>query len=841
MKPRPLLLIATVISLFFLLACREDTTTATTHQSPTTAMSVTTLPLTTLTSSAVSTTSGTVTTTDNPYFISNPGFEAGVLSDWTVLSGNAFSDATVTSSSEVTLGIPYNKVGNYFLGGAPEAYTGRVRSESFILQGSGYVSFLLGGGYLSTLCYVAIVEEDTNLELFRIGNEAYAEISETTHPAQMTRHYIDLRAHLGKNIYYLIVDEATANGGYINVDEFISFYYTVPDMTDGIIATNIRPVFPPLSGIPNVLYNGAFQSGTLAGWTVIGETGVFRDSHINLDKRLSNRPDETKIGVLRSSAFKVAGKNIISFRLGATKHADLTYLSLKLVGTNEEIFRTYSDRWRDAHEEATHLYYVDLRAYAGEAVYLELVDNARGDWGLITLEQVVTYYETDPVINDEIAWNLLWETSATRDYAAMRAYVDPLIAGIADETERLTFQKTFYATIDGIQNFKGSWPGVLDYKDNGMTFVYTGDIQAMWLRDSSAQVLPYLQFLKIDDDVKHMVRGLLLQQFEQIRRDPYANAFNPDGSVFERKFEIDSLCYPLWLASEYYQRTGDDTIFDYFFELTVKKVVATLKQEQDHSDANYRIENEHDRSIGSHAFNPESKLIWSGYRPSDDVCYYKYFIPGNMFAVATLEKMVHLFEALNLDPNLKTEMSELAAEVREAIETYGVYDHPEHGRIYVFETTGATSEAASSQEKLLADAANIPSLLAIPWLGYADKDDPLYLNTRAFILSEDNPYYHEGTYAEGVGDPHDSIYQNNPSLPVVWHMALAMQGLTTDDPEEIRLMIDYMTNTTAGTYVMHEAFNANNPSEYTRDYFTWPCALYAELYLRDILGINLDY
>jgi meiotically up-regulated gene 157 (Mug157) protein len=70
-------------------------------------------------------------------------------------------------------------------------------------------------------------------------------------------------------------------------------------------------------------------------------------------------------------------------------------------------------------------------------------------------------------------------------------------------------------------------------------------------------------------------------------------------------------------------------------------------------------------------------------------------------------------------------------------------------------------------------------------------------------------------------------------------MALAMQGLTSEDPAEIETMISYMTATTAGTYVMHEAFNADNPSQYSRDWFTWPCALYAHLYLTEILNIDL--
>ena len=140
------------------------------------------------------------------------------------------------------------------------------------------------------------------------------------------------------------------------------------------------------------------------------------------------------------------------------------------------------------------------------------------------------------------------------------------------------------------------------------------------------------------------------------------------------------------------------------------------------------------------------------------------------------------------------------------------------------------------------DAANIPSLISAPWLGYCDAEDETYLNTRAFALSDDNPYYYEGEYACGIGDPHDMVgSSDNPhkDVPVPWHMAIAMQGLTSTDRAEKELCVKYMTQTTGGMYVMHEAFNADNPSEYSRDYFTWPCSLYAQLVLVDILGFNL--
>ncbi len=778
------------------------------------------------------------------YEIINGSFETGDLTGWETIKGDAFLDTDIVSFDNVNPNVSYNKDGTYFCYSQNERAEGILRSSSFIIGGSGIITFKLGGAYLSALTYISFIDAVTEIELYRVGNELFNIPSggnQDYRVENMNDYYVDLSNLLGREIKIQLVDLSVANYGYLVVDHFVTYYKTKSNLQGFTKANDIKPIFSDFAGTPTSLYNGDLTEG-LNGYTVIGENGVFKESHINSSRRLSNRSDENKIGVLRSSAFKVTTQRLASMRLGATKHRDVTYVSLKEVGTNNEVFRFFSDRWKESDEEATHLYYIDLIPYKNKALYFEFIDNSRADWGLLTLEEIVTDIETLPHINDEIAFNLLSFDTKDYTFSAMRNYVNPLIDEISDETTRITVEKTLYATIDGISNNKGNWPSVIQRnKRNGTTFVITGDIDAMWLRDSSAQVLPYLQFMTIDNDVKMLVRGLLLRQFELIRRNQYANAFNSDGSVFELKYEIDSLMYPLWLACNYYEITKDATIFDSFFQITLQNILETLENERNHSDENYMITNPSDRDAGPHEVNTDSGLIWSGYRPSDDVCYYKFFIPGNMFAVATLERVVLLLNEINRFPNEKDTSATIASEVRNAIETYATYNHPTHGKIYAFEVNGFSSDINSTEGKLLMDAANIPSLLSIPWLGYASKDDPTYLNTRAFILSTDNPYYYEGTYAKGIGDPHDMIGGTNPhpETPVPWHMAIAMQGLTTDNQEEIETMIEYMTSTTGGTYVMHEAFNANNPNEYSRDWFTWPCALYAHLYLTKILNINL--
>ena len=778
-------------------------------------------------------------TDEKIYEIINGDFETGDLEGWSVVSGRAFSPIGVTDDVFLKTddgNIAYDKDGEYLYGKYKETAVGKMLSSSFVVGGSGFMTFKLGGGKNSALTYISVVDALTEEELFRFANTAD---DEKAIKGALVSFKADISSALGKSVRIAVVDDSTANVGYMTLDSFLTYHETEPQ-GEYYTAIDVKPVFSDGRATPNELYNGDFSNG-LNGWTAIGEDDCFLSDHIS-GGTLCNRPNENAVGVLRSSAFKVGGKGIASFRLGCTKHKDLTYISVKKVGTNQEVIRTYSNRWKESDEEKTHLYYVDLTEYAGECLYFEIVDNSRGDWGLISASSFKTFFNEYPSVTDEIAIDINQPVKTEYGYAVMRDYADALISSVKDETMRLTLKNTFYATIDGVKNKKGNWGSVLKYNADGSTFCYTGDIHAMWLRDSSAQVLSYLQFMTVDDDVRLMVKGLIKKQLEFIRRDPYANAFNEDGSVFERKFEIDSLCYPIWLAYNYYEITGDGSIFDVFFCMTVEKIIDTFIAEQDHSDDNYRISNGNDRNAGVNEFDPACRLIWSGYRPSDDVCYYKYFIPGNMFAAATLEKINYIFSTVNSDAHIAERSANLAREIRNAIETYGVYDHPVYGRIYAFEVSGVTSDPTSDEGKLIMDAANIPSLISAPWLGYAKRGDAVYENTRAFCLSNDNPYYYEGTYASGIGDPHDMVGStDNPhrSVPVPWHMSIAMQALTSNDPEEISTLVGYLTSTTAGTYVMHEAFNANSPGDYSRDFFTWPCSLYAHVVITEILGFDL--
>lgn len=402
------------------------------------------------------------------------------------------------------------------------------------------------------------------------------------------------------------------------------------------------------------------------------------------------------------------------------------------------------------------------------------------------------------------------------------------------------FENCFPNTIDTTVHFR-----MLD--GNPDTFVYTGDIHAMWLRDSGAQVWPYLQLANKDEQLRLMLEGVVRRQLMCINFDPYANAFNdgPVGSYWEsdntdmkpelheRKWEIDSLCYVIRLAYEYWKVTGDDSVFDETWLKAVNNILTTFIQQQRKDGVGpYRFTRKTDRStdtlnnngLGA-PVNPVG-LIVSCFRPSDDATTLQFLVPSNLFAVTSLRKAAEILSVVNKDEELAAKCTALADEVENAIKKYAVVDHPEFGKIYAFEVDGFGNA-------LLMDDANVPSLLALPYLGDVDVDDPVYRNTRRFVWSTSNPYFFKGKAAEGIGGPH-------VGYDMIWPMSIMMKAFTSTDDAEIKQCIETLMTTHNGTGFMHESFHKDNPSNFTRDWFAWQNTLFGELILKLVNDGKLD-
>lgn len=384
--------------------------------------------------------------------------------------------------------------------------------------------------------------------------------------------------------------------------------------------------------------------------------------------------------------------------------------------------------------------------------------------------------------------------------------------------------------------------------DDGTTFVMTGDIPAMWLRDSTAQVRPYLPFVGENAHLQRVVRGLMLRQIQCILIDPYANAFNkaPDGHghqndltqqspwLWERKYELDSLCYPLQLCKDYLDTTGDRSIFGADALKAFHLILEVMECEQQHdTHSPYRFERLNAPQSDTLPFEGKGTrtnytgMTWSGFRPSDDACKFGYLVPANMFAVVVLGHMIEFAETIYKDDQLATRARKLRQQIEFGIQTYGIVDHPQFGKIYAYEVDGFGNSN-------LMDDANVPNLLSIPYLGYRPLHDPIYQNTRAFVLSQSNPYFYEGKHAKGLGSPH------TPD-GYIWHIGLIMQALTTSDHAEQDALVQMLVSTHAGTGYMHESFDPNNPAAYTRAWFAWANSLFGELILKWHTERNRSY
>ncbi|MBR4381258.1 MAG: glycoside hydrolase family 125 protein [Bacteroidaceae bacterium] len=373
------------------------------------------------------------------------------------------------------------------------------------------------------------------------------------------------------------------------------------------------------------------------------------------------------------------------------------------------------------------------------------------------------------------------------------------------------------------------------------TFVYTGDIHAMWLRDSGAQVWPYVQLANQDAHLKEMVAGVINRQFACINIDPFANAFNmeaiPGGGewksdmtdmkdeLHERKWEIDSLCYPIRLAFEYWKVTGDASVFDATWIEAIQNILKTFRdQQRKENKGSYRFMRRTERqfdTMSNDGWGAPVKpvgLIASAFRPSDDATVFLFLVPSNFFAVNVLHKAAEILNSVNKRSDLAGQCIALADEVEQALQQYAIYDHPKYGKMYAYEVDGFGNH-------LLMDDANVPSLLSMAYLGLVDINDPIYQNTRRFVWSEDNPYFFRGKAGEGIGGPH--IGHDMP-----WPMSIMMRAFTSQDDQEIKQCVKMLMDTDAGTGFMHESFHKDNADNFTRAWFAWQNTLFGELIIK---------
>ncbi len=442
-----------------------------------------------------------------------------------------------------------------------------------------------------------------------------------------------------------------------------------------------------------------------------------------------------------------------------------------------------------------------------------------------------TYFRLRKITNDIVQ-------QAARDNSELAEVIDHVVTQVLENSplsEKLQrmFRKCMLNTITT----------TLVQKQDDSAFLFTGDIPAMWLRDSGGQLRVFLNLDDPSGKLYDVIGAVIRQQFRYILIDPYTNAFNfsADGNCWseidkserenpwswERKYELDSLCFPVELAYFYWKKTKRTDIFDHEFLQAVKELIQVFRIEQHHAEKSAYffvrdngIEQDslpndgHGREVGY------TGMIWSAFRPSDDACEYGYLIPANMFAVVILGYLQEILSALYAEEEeLIAEIVAIREEVQAGILKYGIVKHPKYGDIYAYEVDGLGNYNCM-------DDTGVPSLLSLPYIKYCDTSDDIYQNTRRFSLSTDNRYYFEGSAAKGLGSPH------TPE-GYVWHMGLAIQGLTSTDAEECKELLQLFETTDAGTDLTHEGFLANDPNIYTREWFSWSNSIFCEFILKE--------
>jgi uncharacterized protein len=366
----------------------------------------------------------------------------------------------------------------------------------------------------------------------------------------------------------------------------------------------------------------------------------------------------------------------------------------------------------------------------------------------------------------------------------------------------------------------------------------------------------HLFFVKQDKIAAEIVKAVIERQALCIAADPYTNSFRENYKTLERKFELDSLCYPVLLIWTYWKMTGDDAVFTPAVKKSFELILQTMETEQDHDgNSSYKRNNHPVKNTG---------MIWSAYRPSDDACKYNFLIPSQMQAVQALTALTEIENFLGNTADAGR-AQKLGAEVHDGIQKYGIVDHPKYGKIYAYETDGLGHH-------LLMDDANLPSLLSAPYFGYLDKRDPVYTATRRFILSNDNPYFYSGKLGEmeisGVGSPHTepnlawsifhvahmkgktlsekahtvkSFFRNvgrktEKKQGLIWPLAQLAQGLTAVHHDEQIKMLKMLLASDTGDHSLHESYLPQNPKLYSRKDFGWPNALFAEFIMTEFQG-----
>lgn len=374
--------------------------------------------------------------------------------------------------------------------------------------------------------------------------------------------------------------------------------------------------------------------------------------------------------------------------------------------------------------------------------------------------------------------------------------------------------------------------------DHLKTFVITGDIPAMWLRDSTAQVWQYFPLISSSQELKNIFSGLIRKQAELIALDPYANAFyhRPKfgvhkfdltpmkPGVHERKWELDSLAYHVLLSAQYFNLTQDLDCFDEDWKMSYSLILETLRtQQRKHGHGPYvfdRITTNRVDTLSNRGYGPRyfpTGMIASAFRASDDACVYPFNIPGNFLALKVLTDIQPLLSNLQWTVRLEDTKS-LAEEIKNGLKDWSIHTDSEYGHYLRFEVDGLGNA-------LTIDEPNAPNLSSLAYLGILQLEDPVFVTTHSLMNSEQNPWYFSGKVAQGIGSPHTG-------KDMIWPMAMILNMFNQTSEIEIEKSLSQLIKSSAATGLLHESFHKDNANIYTRPWFAWCNSLFADVVIK---------